>query len=380
MKRRLIGCVAATLLGLMPIASARAESGLRDRGILDGMKPEVSGLVTLKFDRSSIRLDRAAWGEQKDAPDNQADLPANLDPAGQIRIRNMRARVTQVPAEAAFRRIQAASQANQSSGMTSNTTRSLSFDGAALSGKIEATGEVVTVRLSEKASPARTLEITDDPQGGFRLLLTADDGNIVLINQAASGAASLACVVGGKSAVASGKSFAEVFSQNREVFETIVMPAIEHVGVGLSLSANTPLVRARVVSLLMPLSEAEKAAAAKLLGDLASPDFATRETAREALSARLDRYEALIREHSQAEGVSKDVQFTLEQLLGAADAEPTRKLIAEMKLLEDAEFLISILEAIDADARKVVTAHLTKLTGESFGEDVEAWKKWAAGK
>ncbi len=369
MKRSVVGCV---VMVLACAVSVRAESGLLKRGLFDSIKPEMGGLITLRFEKSSIRLDRSVWGEEKEQEVINGAAPVN--PAAAARIR----RIQQSPAEAAFRRLQVVAQANQTSGMTSNNIRSISFTGASLSGKLEVAADVVTIRLAEAAEPRRTLELIENPDGMFRLLLTGEDGDLVLINQSQTGAASVACVVGDKSAVASGQSFAEVFSKNREVFEKIVFPALEHVGVQLALSANTPQVRAAVVAMLTPLGEEDRQTAQKLLAELSSPDFATREVARERLAAGIDRYRPAIEQHAAKKELSNDVRFTLDQLLSVSNADPTRKLVTEMKLLDDAKFLVSILDAIEPESRKVVTARIEKLTGKSFGEDVSAWQKWAA--
>lgn len=368
---------------LLSASIVRAEalgSSLMEKGAFDAIQIPINQLITLKLDGSRIQLDRRLWEPDKKSAD-QDDEGDNANVFGGNA--NLRARINvnrqqQTPVEQAFNALQKASGGMATSRMISGNSRATSFTGGSVNGRMESTQNRVIFEISENAAPFRSIQVTDDPEGIFRLMLTSSSGDLILINQTPAGGASICGIVGETKLIDTAKTFGELRRKHRDIFETSINPVLERVGIGLALSPDSPEVHAKVVAMLTPVTDADRAAASALLKELDSPDFATREAAREQLLKLYDRYRAALTQLASETTLSNDAKASLDQIRDArSSSSPAERIVVENKLLDDPKYLARILTDQDAAARTIIVAHLEKISGQSFGNDVKAWEKWA---
>jgi hypothetical protein len=382
------------LIVLSLVSATRADaSALTEKGAFDTLHKEIEALITLKLDGARVQVDRSRWEPQKKGVDEpKADeemggnikiVPdnANANVNANVRLRINRTLQPQTPFEQAFAALQTAAGGMATARMSSGSDRSASFRGELINGRMEIAGDRVVVVLTENADPFRSIELTDDPAGVFRLTLLGNTGDLIMINQSPGGGTSLACIVGETKLVDSAKTFGELSRKHRGALDSAIHPVLQHVGIGLSLSADSPEVHAKIVAMLTPASDEDRAAARALLKDLDSPDFATREAAREQLLKVFDRYRGALVQLAGEAGLSNDAKASIQQINAArASGSPAERIVVDNKLLDDPKYLARMLAQQDVAARKIIITHLEKLSGQSFGDDPQAWEKWASEK
>jgi len=52
------------------------------------------------------------------------------------------------------------------------------------------------------------------------------------------------------------------------------------------------------------------------------------------------------------------------------------KFVGEQNLLNSPEYLVSLLNIVDASEKPLIAGHLEELTKQSHGDDTSAWHKW----
>jgi hypothetical protein len=346
----------------------------------------VSKLFQFKLSSKNIALNRDAW----DDPDKKEEEGNN----GQIQVRQIlgNGRI-QIQAGGiinanvsigedsgvgkAFSRVRSASGFNTSSESFGGPTGSSSFTGGKLSGKLEVTGDALSISLREESEPNRRIELTDNGTGGFRLLITDLNGDLVLVNQTAKGSVSVAAVLAGKPIAAKGASFVELYRNNRDLLEGRILPVLRHMGVDLPVSMQTPMVRQAALSRLTPPTDADTQRAQQLIKDLDDDSFEVREKATKDLIDGYDRFRPQIDAKAQTPNLAAEMADRLHKISAAhPDTAAAGRVIDAMNLLDDPEFLVGLLDGATDSQKTAVGARLEKLTGQKIGSDAAAWRKW----
>lgn len=398
-----------TLLAFMSVALVFGASGLADEtkpavasakpplladGALRTVRSPLEEIFQFAFQGKRLTLDRKGWepkandkGAAKPAQPNIAVPNIQIKPGGiQQRIQiqgafgvvgapNMFGQGP--PIEAIFAKIQSAGGATGHGMSISGDKREINFSGQNLSGRLQTSGSSVRMILDEVQSPQRTLEYNDDGSGGFRLEIRNPEGDMLLIQQGRGGRFAVLSMTDGPIYAAQGDSFLECFKQNRQQMDARVLPVLVQFGIHLVLSPELPKVRNAVLSQLMQTPEI-KAEGVKLIEQLDSSEFAVREKASETIGNRFEIYQDTIVAKLQEKNIPLEVRTRLQAIVnGHADQQRIVQTVAALSLLEDAPYLVSLLEHATPEGVPRLTAHLEKITGQKLGADVEAWKDWA---
>lgn len=362
--------VALSLLALVVVVAASAgqetktapPSPLLQQGHLNKLRPQLEQIFQFAFDGAKIKLDRKGWG----------DPPKNGKPALNINSVNVS------PIESIFSHIRTQSgQLTHSSMSVSNRQREISFAGGALSGRLRMQGEIIRLDLEEVDAPHRSLELSDDGQGAMRLMLSGE-GELILVQQTRSGACTVAAAAGGKSFIAQGDSFLALYKQHRQAVDAQMLPVLQGLAVALVPSSSTSQMKNAVLALLTRTPELLEEGK-KLMRDLDSEKFQTRDKASKLLNERFEVYKDLIQEKLKDSSLSQETSSRLAKIMaGHPDAQKVSQTIAALDLLRDPAYLIGILEEAASEQRSKVAAQLETVTGQRLGGDIAAWKKWLA--
>jgi hypothetical protein len=338
------------------------QSPLLQQGLLNKLRPQLEQIFVFAFDGPKLKLDRKGWG----------DAPKNGKPVLNINS------VAGSPIETIFSYIRTQAGPLQHSSMSvSNRQREISFAGGAMNGRLRVQGELIRLELEETAAPHRSLELTDDGQGATRLLLSGE-GDLILVQQTRAGACTVAAAGGGKSFIAQGDSFLALYKQHRQAVDAQVLPALHGLAVALIPSSATPQMKNAVLALLTRTPESLEEGK-KLMRDLDSEKFQTRDKASKLLNERFEVYKDLIQEKLKDSTLSQETASRLAKIMAAhPDAQKVSQTIAALDLLRDPAYLVGILEEAAPEQRAKVAAQLEAVTGQRLGSEVAAWKRWLA--
>jgi hypothetical protein len=125
-------------------------------------------------------------------------------------------------------------------------------------------------------------------------------------------------------------------------------------------------------------SAAESIDVEQLLNEVASADRKTRERAQNLIAANYEQFQALIEERLQSKVLSIGARSPLVKIVESQNQTKTpRQTVVAFGLLEDPQYLTSLLEDADPRAFVEIVHRLEKLTGQKLGTDPEKWKAWA---
>jgi hypothetical protein len=355
---RIILAVAVALVLVSAAAGQQKAppSPLLEDGMLLRVKPQLAQIFHFTLDGPRLKLDRQRWSE---APPN---LIAALNQAS--------------PIEHIFRHIQTLAGGG-SSGMTvSNRYRELRFTGSALSGRVLTRDQLIRFELEEVGAPNRSLEFQDDGES-FRLFLSGRRDDLYLRQDKEYGF-TLAAVIGGKAIAAEGASFLDLYKRRRETFDKDVLPILNGLSIHLFVPPSSADLKSAVRAILSR-SPALLEEGKRLLADLDHDQFAIRDNASKLLSERYEIYKDLIAATLKDPSISVETERRLQKIRAAhADSQKVTQVIAALDLLNDAEFLIGLLDETAAPERGPIAARLEQVTGQRLGQDVAAWRKWLA--
>jgi hypothetical protein len=375
----------------------RADDKPADMGALMGkgdfQAPElataIGKLFQFKLTGKTVTLNRDAWedSDNKADEDNNGNGQVQIQGGGvqggariQVRVAGMGMMGNNATGiDKVFQEIESAAGSNSARSSMGGDSHSSSFSGGKITGRLEVRGEAISVSLREEAAPNRTLELSDDGAGAWRILATDPSGDLVLLNQTPKGAVSVAAVLGGKPVAASGASYLDFYRQNRDLADGRILPVLRHLGADLKVSRQTPAVRAAARSRLTPLSEADTQHAAQLLKDLDNDSFEVREKATKELNDNYDRFQSLIEAKAKAPGLTPEVTDRLRKTAAAhPDAGAANQVIDALNLLDDPGFLAELFEGASDAQKAALAARLERLTGQKLGTDAAAWQNWLA--
>ncbi len=346
-----------------PPAAAKNISPLLSDGFLQKVSKPLQQIFQFTFEGPNLMIDRKGWERAaQDAPKVRW-FANNMGPGP--------------PVEQLFYQIQAAAGQSGSTAGVSGRERGVNFYGDSLSASLSIRGEAVHMVLHEIQTPERRLEFSDTSPGCFRLQVTHPSGDMILLNQMRGGRFTAVALVGGHMFTGQGESFVKAFRQHRQEMETHILPVLEQFGIRPILSPQTPNVRQAVLAQVLRTPET-LAEGRKLLIDLNSEKFAVRDKASRALSDRFALYKDLIQEKLQEKGIALELQTRLQNILATnADSLRVDQTVAALNLLQDAGYLVALLDHVAPDETPRLIRYLEKTTGQNLGPDPAAWKAWA---
>ena len=320
-------------------------------GTLERIAPKTSKLLKLRWHRSTLRAD---WKYDVESLDELFDDIAD------------------------------ASGSNGSGSSHGGREFSTSFDGQTLDGRMETFKPLlgkpsIRVVFDEKDGPARTVEFYDDGAGKLTLGIRSLESKYLLqIHQAYNGSVRVQEVRGLDVFSRPAKSMYELIHQHPEFAEKNLLPALRRVGISLPPSMASPEVRAVVLSMLTPPPEKEHAAFAPLLAELDDESYKIRSAANKKIADAFNRFKPSILQTLGANEISAETKTRLKEMV-AKQGSPVDRFVTENRLAHDGPSLVWLLAASEEDtAKKAVVARLESTSGKAFGDDLAAWKTWAA--
>lgn len=394
MQRRIVGVAAGLFLcggafetplaaAQGPAAAAAASPG-KESGKLTDLAPSIQKVVRLALDKNRLTVDRENWraGFANMKPEQILDeLTERLIKKGfpkQFAREHATQMMNQPAIELAWQELQQAAGANHTGTHSGQGFRELKFSGRGLSGTLAIRDKHIRMEFSEEQAPERTLQVEDDGKGALRVVLFKSDGTLMtILLQSQDGKLQLVDVRGGKTATHQAVDFVEFYRLQRAYVEGELFPLLQNVGVGTPISAFSTIVQERVLARLNPLQKEEEAEAQRLLDDLESDVFATREEAAKKLSGQYERFREPILKKLAEEGISAETLSRLKRLQAERpERETIDDLITRLGLLTDLAYLVDLLETAKPAERTPILVALKRLSKQDHGADPAAWKTW----
>ena len=394
----LVGAVAS--VPAFGASGGGGEEGFRSltaEGPLTGVAEHTGRMARLRVKDGLLRLDRDAiermarqderrgeggagdGGAQVQAQRLQIGGGGNIQIQGQAVIQLRAGGAEPQPIEQLFTRLQAAANGRSSQMASMGDRRQRSFQGESLGGVLEIGDRRIRLSLEEVRGEARrTLELLDDPDGLTRLLLTSRDGELVLINQSPDGTLRVVVIEAQAARVMGAPDFKRFYQQHGDWFDQVLAPSLEKVGVHSPLTPGHAAVIDAVLARLRPDDQQRLQRGRELIEALDDDAFATREQATEQLIASFAEFRDLIAQSLADQDISAEMRMRLEQVVRAQaeDGATAAEVVGQFDLLDDAAYLVGLLERADADDRPHIAARLQQVTGQDHGEDVEPWQRW----
>jgi hypothetical protein len=354
-----------------PGATDKARSPLAGDGFFQQVKEPLGKMFAVTFDGPKLKLDRKAWGEQpKDDKGAQGGIVVGGFGGG-FNFGNAH------PMEALFRQVQSAAGVGGSGMGISGADRTLNFSGGKCNGNLHTRGQNLRhLQFEETGDAGRTIELSEDGKGGFRMQLTHPDGDLILVQQTPKGAFRVVALIHGRTFAGQGDNFTAFYKQNRAAMENDILPVLSRFGIDPILSPKEAKVKGAVLSQMLRSPETVEAGR-KLIAQLDADQFTAREQATKTLDARYSLYEDLIREKLKEKTIPLEVKTRLEKIANAhADQGRVSQTIELLDLTKDAGYVVDLLEGASSEEKPKVIAHLEKITGQKLGDDAKAWREW----
>ena len=156
----------------------------------------------------------------------------------------------------------------------------------------------------------RQLEFHTDADTAICLKLSNREGDVISLRQERGGRFAIVAMLGENTFADQRNSFAGFVKANRRLVSNEILPALAQFGFEPILSPDSFGVRHAVVASLLSADEIQ-AEGKRLIADLNSDDYETRERATQSLAVRYDLYKDLVQvavdEHSSSPEVASAV-------------------------------------------------------------------------
>ncbi len=366
-------------------ADEPSQDGLGD-GPLREFSGEVGRLVKLKIDQSRLLLDRDHW-HREIAGKTEAELKEEIIQQWVQRglPRQFAERRAEQEAQAPhvqrlFQQLQGKAGMHSAGTRSSNNYTRLDFAGPKLAALFERSGHSVRMEFNEQVGLQRRIEIADNGTGGLRLVIATEDGSLILLaSQRVDGGFALAELNSTGAFSAQADSFLDFYRDHRDYVEKRFLPLLGHVGMGLPLTRYADTVRRAVLGQIQARRPENQDEFERLVQQLDSEEFETRESATEALIQGFPRFGALARAWVEDDDavLSPEARSRLGRVVEEfADQEQANLFATAGGLADDVAYLIELLGELDQDDRDVIAIQLAKLTEQDFGPDTSKWKAW----
>lgn len=253
--------------------------------------------------------------------------------------------------------------------------RKIHFSNESLSGTANLSPDRVRFEFAETHGQQRSFELTENEQGKLKIEFQFDE-QLLRFLQIKDGKTQLICITSEKTVAYVGDSFSDFAKRNPLATEQLLLPLLDRLGIKKPIDQTDPDVLSVAIHRLQSQAATDPEKLERLLKDLDSDNYQARTKASEELSGGYEEWSARIKEYSTNTKLSLEARFRLKEIIEKNSSSPIGTLINDQNLLESPEFLIAALEFADDQKKTLVVKQLEKVTKQSFGTDIEAWKTW----
>ena len=248
----------------------------------------------------------------------------------------------------------------------------MNFKDREMLGEMVIAADDIKISLTETVGSQRTIEMQDNTDGSFSL--TYLDGSVSLnLNQLKEGAIVVERTIDNNTETFSAQSFADLQEQHFEFVKNWLVPTLEHVGFVMPTSKEDSLVKRAVLAKIASIQHRTPGQFQRLLDELESSSFHTREKASLKIKQQFDLWSDLVTQSLSTRQFSPEAYHRLKLIVeNSVDQNPIEEMIFEQELLTSKEYLVTLFEIATRDEQQVLIRHLQQLTGETFNSP-EAW-------
>jgi hypothetical protein len=371
---------------MVVVATAAEDDGRKlKKGPFQTYARAIGRLVKLKWSGRGLALDHGHWKIKLDAKTKakkRAEAIKRLTASGfpkEWAERRAKDMFEGIPLDQRFRELESAVGSRGSGSSQGMGKASMYFEGDQLSARMDRWGKNVTLEFREEKRTRRIMRIADTDEDGFNLSIIDPSGRLVLVlNQKASGQMKLVHVYGDKVKNLKAESFLDFYRSHTEYATRMLFPVIRKMGVKVPLGPYDERIVSAVVSQLRgEIDTDERKRIEKTLDELEAADYPVREAATKTLTINYARWRKVIAEEMKKRDLSREARSRLKGVIDAnTEVDQYGELIDALGLAKDPEYLVEILDRTKDDGRDAVVKQLRKVTDQSIGDDVKAWRAW----
>jgi hypothetical protein len=339
-------------------SAAAADAPQFDIGEMKSISKALPTLIKLTLRDGKLALDRAHWGNEGDLPD-----PAKQRAAGPALI--IGGAGGQTPASHAFSKVQQAAGGGGSNRIMMGGNSRISFSSRNVFGLLQEQGDSVKIFLQDQSETRCELDVEDQANGSFRLLLTNADGQLLTLFQSPKGPLNVVDLTTDTPVVKKFKSFAEFYRNDPAYLDERLMPMLARVGIAPFPGRFSPPVIQTVLARLRPMDDADQQQFDTLLKQLDDDDYDQRQAAIKAMAERYAKFSNAI-EQAAKKPASEEVKVNLRKILEMSEKlREIPKIVASLDLTNDAVYLAQLAGKLDGKDRKAVEARIAELITEA---------------
>ena len=359
-------------------------------GALEEVSAEMEKLLELKWNGDNLAL-RRDWNERlkqekagdKDEGDELNDEIKKLIERGipeqhaeqlaKVKLRQGMMQKSRPGVEKAFMAIPTRGGSTSSGG--SGDRRSLRFSSRELSGAAVVTNDNLRFEFTENNGDERNFKISDNGEGQIKFEFSFDNLFIRLV-QSDTGKTQLIYIDNDQADVYVGDTFFEFMKLNPRVSEELLFPLLKRLGVKTPLGRKDPRILAAAIIRLERMNAPNNKNVAELIKDLDSDSYQVRQAASKDLNKGYEQWSVTIKKHAEDTKLSLEARVRLKEIVDEKGENEIANLINGMRLLDSPDFLVSVLESANDTQKASVVKQLEKVTDQTHGTDLQAWKKW----
>lgn len=240
--------------------------------------------------------------------------------------------------------------------------------------------EQVLFSVREETADGRVLRVEKNADGTLRVRVIGSQ--VMLLEQAADGAVRWIHIdsIGrsDQATVISAESFAEFYRQHPQLVERDLFRRLRHFGIHTPMQRFHQELVDRALVRLRGVAEPTRRRFEQLVDQIDGGNFRQRQAAYRELGESIDAYSIMLVEMDQNEDRSPEAVARLDDLQKRYDQAYRRvdTLLNRTGWLDDPDYLVGLLDRVDAEQAVAVIDRLRKLSGEDFGGDVDRWRAW----
>jgi hypothetical protein len=246
--------------------------------------------------------------------------------------------------------------------------------------------------FGDSADPWFVFEFIDRQSKGWRFRALANDDRRVFIraikrdgpdcfwfNQHANGAVFVVRISDQGIISAGGESFEQLSNQQASIAADLVFGELRKWGLSQLSGRFSSEVRQLMLKRFAEPDAERQAEFDRRVGELSDSQFQTREAASKWLNEKAADHLGMIIRALLSDGLPPEPRARLRRTLEAALSKTEQEsfeLIEKQKLADDPEMLVWLLDEPDSNSRPGILRQLELVSGESRGDDPQAWKDW----
>lgn len=257
----------------------------------------------------------------------------------------------------------------------SGARRRLSFSTSAFSGSAILSNDDLRFAFEENDLAERKFELRDTGDGKVQFTFTYGELFLKFL-QTEKGKIQLIWIDSDKADVYVASSFTEFVKKHPQPANKFLFPLLKQLGIKMPIDKTGPRLLSAALAHLERMQTDIDDQVAKLVKDLDSDSYETRNSASAKLTAGFEKWAGQIEKHLKESPLSPEARMRLKQIKANSGKNELDQFLGEHKLLSSPSFLIKLLEFAKDDQKLMVVDELKKVTNEDHGENLDAWKKW----